>query len=186
MTAVLYYMHISEHDSLVGEYATSDLWPNPATGMVVRSATFSSEAGDSPQVLTPRGKPDVNSTFTSEGVYTPANAEQFYRIKPEWSGGTDRGGYYEFSPDGSAQLTLTLTKIDSETEAPVGSGTESFQLCPGGIPVNANAGMISLVGGVGSFVLTPPATSKGRSAIAVMNDGHQVPLQERVKDVLFT
>lgn len=187
MAAVLYYMHISANDDRVGEYSQTNDWPNPATGMVVRSATFSSNPGDSPDVVTPRGEPDVNSFYTAGGLYTPAPDSQFYKIRAEWSGGggVDQGFYYEMVADGINVATLTLTKLDYDG-TPLGSGTEAFILWFTGGPLGLDGAKKSMVGGVVTFNFTPPLGTKGMVTIQAINDGHNIPLEANIKLLTLT
>jgi len=128
MAAVTYYMHIRDGSFVIGESDVVNQWPNPAPGMHIASASFSSISEDTPDVLTPLGRPLNRATYEGTTYTPPADPTKPY-IKQTWSGdGTLVGDVYEMTPHGANVATLTLQKWDENADAPINTGGEVLML----------------------------------------------------------
>jgi len=167
MAAVTYYMHIRASDDLIGEVSLTDDWPNPDVTMVVRSASFSSDSGDSPDVETPLGRPLALGTYDGVTYTPPADVTKPY-IKLTWSGtGELNGSIYEL--DEGETATLTLQKWDENADQAISSGGEEYWICPNGANSGADVGKVTLNGSGQAVVnFTANANEKGLVDILIV------------------
>jgi hypothetical protein len=76
MAATTYYLLVRDEDLMVVAYSTEPGTLASSTGFNVYTKSFSADAGDSPDILTPAGQPEYSGALydDSTGTYTPPGA----------------------------------------------------------------------------------------------------------------
>lgn len=172
MALTTYYMLCRPSDNVILESRLTDDFgvENYADIMVVRSATFSVDAGDSPDVLA--SDPLPGGTFVSPGTYNPPAApvaDPYLKVS-DWSGngGVDPDdGVWEMESDGTNSCTLTVKKWDRTTDTALNEVGDKFSLNLIGSP-DCPCGRITLdSNGEATIVLAPLVNQKGESSITL-------------------
>lgn len=174
MAATLYYMLVRKSDDKILAVAPADIYSlSLISENEVNSATFSANAGDSPDVVTAAGQPVDGGTYVDETqTYTaPVKA----CLKAEWDGGdgsVNADGIYELTANGTNEAILKLTKWDQVAQAALDGSAglgEEYYLGPNsiGLPL----AIAQLNNGTTSVTLTPPNGEKGLVAINIFAKG---------------
>ena len=169
MAASTYFMFVRVSDNLILDARTEDSFDAGAlSGYAVRSASFSADGGDSPDVNV--AAPLPGGTFEEPSTYgAPPAAPVVPYIKLEWSGaGSPVMDACEVIADGVNTATLTAKKWDRTANEAIASGGESYWVRVDGAAFKPSVGKITLdVNGEGSVDFTPLTLEKGVGLISL-------------------
>ena len=182
MTAVTYYMACSTSTNVIKEVRTSTF--SVPSGYEIRSATFSSDAGDSPDVITSFRRPLPGGTFISPSTYF-ALGEIGLKVEYSGFGNIDPvDGVYELTADGSNSVTITFKKWNNLTNSAIQNAGDSFGICISGAVAQADTptGKITLdPNGEASLTFTPGPGIKGELDVILRPIGILYKNQARVR-----
>lgn len=168
MAAVTYYMLCVTVDDVIVAFDTVDNY-GTIENLEVRSASFSTNPADSPDVLA--AAPEKRGTFVAPSTYTAPGPERV-RLHAEWSGdGTQVGNIYEMIADGVNAAVLTVRKWNEDDDVAMtdaGDNDDIWVVCSN---IGLDEGKKSLVNGVITFTFTPPASSLGLTSVCVASAG---------------
>ncbi len=172
MALTTYYMLCRPSDDRIFEYRLTNNfgvedYPNQ---MVVRFATFSTDPGDSPDVLL--ANPEGNGTFVAPSTYTapsalPANP---YLKAVDWSGdgaADSDDGVWEMTSDGVNACTITVKKWDRTADAAIQEIGDKFGICIIGSVICLTARITLDANGEATITLTPTAVQKGEQEVVL-------------------
>lgn len=171
MALTTYYMLCLVNGDVIREARTADTFgvgPQYASVMEVRSATFSTDAGDSPDVLL--AAPIPGYTFVAPGTHTapPAAPADPYLKGEDWSGNgaaDPDDGVWEMTSDGVNACTLTLKKWDMTTDTAITGAGDKFGVCILGSATCSTARITLDANGEATITITPGSTIKGEQDI---------------------
>lgn len=187
MAKTTYYMLCrTADDSIVGVYEAD---PTGAdwllSGTEVRSASFDTSGASSPDVITPKGKPESGATFVQAGnVYTALPEE--IAVKLTWSGDGSLVDGMEELAGGGGTATLTAQKHNYTTGVDVVTGSEEYRVCVATGTAQPSVGKLTLTNGVGTIDFTPLAAEKGIHVIELIPIAGAVPTKEMNEKLFIT
>jgi hypothetical protein len=126
MAAIMYYMLCETATHEIKSFSTEDIWQGNVADHETRSASFSSNPGDSPDIL--KDNPCIGGSFQEPSSYSPPIIPG---IKIEWSGtGAEDGndGAWEASV-GSGSITMDIKKWDLIEDVAISEAGDSFGIC---------------------------------------------------------
>jgi len=131
MAATTYFMLCST-GNVITAISLADDFDSALVGGIVRSASFSSSEGDSPDVL--REKPVTGDLFVEDPLaYTPQNIGSIKPcVKLEWSGhgaADPDDSVYEMEANGVNQCTLTVRKWSMGDDVAIQEAGDKFGVC---------------------------------------------------------
>lgn len=151
MAVVVYYMLCRDTDGLILDVAQADTFSSQISGATSKSAMFSADPGDDPDVL--MVKPYHGDLFTEDPItYTPQVGgciKPFLKVR-DWSGPDGAAdpddGVWELSdPDGVKSFTLTVKKWEEVSDTAIEEAGDIFEVsvlggkCPcGRVTLDAN------------------------------------------------
>tara|TARA_R110000824_G_scaffold350446_1_gene537384 strand:+ start:346 stop:894 length:549 start_codon:yes stop_codon:yes gene_type:complete len=181
MAAVTYFMLCGALDNLVHDVRTSNSFSSGLLGSDVRSASFSSNPADAPDV--PVDKPEPGGHFVSPTTYTPP--AETYSLKASWEGNISViDGMTEMTSNGANKATLRLTKVSS-SGIPTESGTEQFRVCIQTSVGKPSVGKFNLVDGGATVDFIPASDEKGIALVALILVNHAVKPPEAIDPISF-
>lgn len=163
MALTTYYMLCDAEDTICG---FKNLSFGDVQGFTERSATFSLDSGDSPDVLL--NSPSLKDSFTAGGTYTQHDASRPC-LKLTWSGdGSLVGDIYEMVANGSNSASLSIQLWDEATDSAINTGSQLYWVQVNGTSVRPGDGRVALDGaGAGSVVFIPSVIDLGLSYITL-------------------
>jgi len=136
MAATTYYMLCRVADDQILEARLVDDFgvENYTSVMVVRSATFSEDAGDDPDVL--EAEPLAGGTFVAPSTYSAPEsppADPYLKVD-DWSesahGSSDPDdGVWEMTAGSGNNCTLRVKKWDLNTDTAISEAGDKFEVC---------------------------------------------------------
>jgi hypothetical protein len=171
MAAVTYYMLCETSNGLVHDVRSSSFDVTALIGFEIRSASFSANAGDSPDVVA--SKPERGGTFTEDPISYSPPPSMFY-LDLAWEGdGAVVDGMREMTANGTNSETLRLSKREVGTDSlqSAAEDNDEYRVCIRTSVGKPSAGRVQLVNGEQTISFTPASGDKGICEVEIIPIG---------------
>lgn len=171
MAAVTYHMLCDTVSHEIKSFSEENVWPSPPAGTEVRSASFSSNAGDSPDVL--KANPYVGGTFQEPSTYSDP-AKPCFKIEWSGTGAVDGDDSVWEASVGSGTITITIKKWDQLSNQLISDSGDDFGVCVVG-GLEPSKGRLSLASGQDSFTFDLTSAPRGVFDVMIIPINNTLP-----------